>query len=540
MGLSADIGLPGETVSKKPPLIELDADKTDAFLKRAREVLEPRDFAFVSSLLGAVSYLNGLVHKKSRSIGRLLHMMFGATTESSERILKKKTKDEGSGVAKDGERRTAKGHGRNGAQDYTGAPKVDVTHDCLKNGDKCPGCGRGKLYRIDPGILMNLFAASPIQAIIYMLEKLRCNLCGGVYTAEKPPEAKEPKYDETVGSMVGLLRYGYGLPFNRTDKLQAGCGIPLPSSTQWEIVHQSAQELRPAFEQLIQEGAQAENIYQDDTNMKILSSATNKKEDEKTTERTGTFTTGLVCESKDKTIACFFTGTKHAGENLRELLQQRLSELPPPNQMCDALSRNMPEDLKTIIGNCMSHARRNFVDQLNAFPEVCRFVIEALAKIYRHDALAKEDNMSPVERLKLHQEKSGPVMDELKGWMEAQLNEKKVEPNSGAGKAMTYMLTRWPKFTLFLRVPGAAIDNNVCERALKMAIRHRTNSLFYRSERGAWVGDLFMSLIHTCNLMKVNAFEYLTTLLRNTGRLSQNPGGWMPWNYKQTLSDVPP
>ena len=103
---------------------------------------------------------------------------------------------------------------------------------------------------------------------------------------------------------------------------------------------------------------------------------------------------------------------------------------------------------------------------------------------------------------------------------------------------MIYMLSRWLKFTLFLRVSGAPIDNNICERALKMSIRHRANSLFYRSERGAWAGDLFMSFIHTCNLVKVNAFEYLTTLLRNAGRLSEDPSRWMPWNYKQIPSQI--
>lgn len=520
---------------KKPPVIELDPDNIDAFLERARKALDPGDFAFVSSLLGTVSYLSGLVEKKSSSIARLLRMVFEATTESSERILKKEPV-EGFGA----ERTPAKGHGRNGAKSYTGAPKVQVSHDSLKHGDQCPGCWRGKLCRINPGILMNFFATAPVQTIIFLLEKLRCSLCGEVFTADKPEDASEQKYDETVGSMVGLSHYGFGLPFHRLEKLQAGCGIPLAASTQWEIVDRDAHKLEPVYKHLILEGAQADRIYQDDTTMRVLSLDENRKEDEKPSERSGTFTTGLVCESEDKKIACFFTGAKHAGENLRDLLVQRLSDLALPIQMCDALSRNMPEDLKTIIGNCMSHARRNFVDLLDAFPEECRFVIEILAKVYHHDALAKEANLSADERLDLHKQESGPLMDQIKGWMQTQLNEKKVEPNSGMGKAINYMLKRWEKFTLFLTVPGAPLDNNICERALKMAIRHRKNSLFYKTERGAWVGDLFMSLIHTCNLMRVNAFEYLTTLLRNAAKFEEDPSHWMPWNYKQALSEIPP
>jgi len=112
--------------------------------------------------------------------------------------------------------------------------------------------------------------------------------------------------------------------------------------------------------------------------------------------------------------------------------------------------------------------------------------------------------------------------------MEAQLEEKKVEPNSGLGKAIQYMLRHWKALTLFLRTTGAPLDNNVCERALKKAILNRKNSLFYRTLHGAQVGDLYMSLIHTCELNGVNTFDYLTGLQRNNEQLQQNPAAWMP------------
>jgi len=519
----------------KPPSIELDPEKLAAFLKRAEQRLDPEDFVFLSSLVCAVSNLRDLLQSKSSSIMRLLRMIFGVKTETSRRVLKN-----GSNETANAPRPAPRGHGRNGARNYPGARTANVGHDSLKHGDPCPGCERGRVYLLDPGILMNFFAAAPVQAVLYLLEKLRCNLCGEIFTAPKPPEASEKKYDETVGAMVALSRYGFGVPFHRLEKLQAGCGIPLAASTQWEIVDEDAETLEPVFEHLVREAAQAERIYQDDTTMRVLALNAGKKQEDKADERCGTFTTGLVCESEDKKIACFFTGAQHAGENLRDLLRQRLAELSPPIQMCDALSRNMPEDLLTILCNCMSHARRNFVDLVDVFPEECRFVIELLAQVYHHDSLAKKRNLSADERLRFHKEKSGPLMEQLKSWMEAQIEDKRIEPNSGMGKAIQYMLKRWEKFTLFLRVPGAPLDNNICERALKMAIRHRRNSLFYKTERGARVGDLFMSLIHTCNLMGVNAFEYLTALLRNAAELARDPSRWMPWSYKAMLSKGPP
>jgi transposase len=80
------------------------------------------------------------------------------------------------------------------------------------------------------------------------------------------------------------------------------------------------------------------------------------------------------------------------------------------------------------------------------------------------------------------------------------------------------------------------LDNNIVERALKKAILHRKNSLFYKTRKGAQMGDLFMSLIHTCELNDVNAFDYLTELLRHTEELKRDPSEWMPWNYRETLS----
>ena len=139
------------------------------------------------------------------------------------------------------------------------------------------------------------------------------------------------------------------------------------------------------------------------------------------------------------------------------------------------------------MGNCLAHGRRQFVEVVTNFPEECRHVLESLGAVYHNDAQAREQRMSPEERLRFHQEHSRPVMDKLHGWMEAQLSGHKTEPNSGLGKAIQYMLRHWKALTLFLHSAGAPLDNNVCERALKKAILHRKNSLFYKTLNGAQV-----------------------------------------------------
>ena len=170
------------------------------------------------------------------------------------------------------------------------------------------------------------------------------------------------------------------------------------------------------------------------------------------------------------------------------------------------------------------------------FPTECRYVLQMLGQVYGHDAEARASKLTSDERLRLHQERSGPVMDELHKWLGAQLAERRTEPNSGLGKAITYLLRHWRPLTAFLRVPGSPLDNNVVERSLKRVVLHRKNALFYRTLNGAQVGDLFMSLIHTCQLCGANSFDYLTELQRHARELAECPAQWMPWNYRETLA----
>jgi hypothetical protein len=120
-------------------------------------------------------------------------------------------------------------------------------------------------------------------------------------------------------------------------------------------------------------------------------------------------------------------------------------------------------------------------------------------------------------------------MDDLHQWMGQQLEQKRVEPNSGLGQAIRYMLKHWDPLTLFLRQAGAPLDNNLCERALKMAIPHRKNSLSYKTLNGARLGDRFMSLIQTCRLCGTNPLDYLNALQRHAKQAREHPTQWFPW-----------
>lgn len=524
----------------RPPHIEVKPEELRALIERVKSgTLQPGDEAIIQAMAETILYLNEAVEDKRASIARLVRMLFGASTEKAKNILPDSpsppAQESGNEPEKNPDPDSSpsegkKGHGRNGASAYVGAEKLRVNHEELKVKDLCPGCRKGKLYETTaPGVLLRVVGSAPIQAKVYELQKLRCNLCGEVFTAKPPEGVGEHKYDPSAGAMVALLKYGTGLPFNRLESLQGDLGIPLPASTQWEIVEKVADHIYPAYDELVRQAAQGELFFNDDTTMKILSLINAQAEGDP--PRKAVFTSAILANHEGHRISLFFTGRKHAGENMADLLQKRASGRDPPIQMCDALSRNVPQGFRIVLANCLVHARRNFIDAMAGFPQKCQHVLEALGKVYHHDATCKEEGMEPAERLRYHQAHSAPIMKELKGWLQDQLEKKEVEPNSPMGKAVAYMLKHWTPLTQFLRVPKAPLDNNLCEQALKKAILHRKNANFFKTEHGAYVGDLFMSLIHTCKLNGVNPFLYLTMLQKHKSRLFKKPQNYMPWNY---------
>jgi transposase len=427
------------------------------------------------------------------------------------------------------------GHGRNSAAAFTGADRVAIPHQNLKHGDRCPECGQGNVYvQKEPKALVRIVGQAPLAATVYSLERLRCGACGQVFTAEEPQGVGPDKYDDTAAAMIAQLKYGSGIPFYRLERLEGQLGIPLPAATQWEIVEELAEVIKPARDELIRQAAQGEVLHNDDTGMRVL-----KLEREPGDQRTGVFTSGIVSTAQGRKIALYFTGRQHAGENLADVLKQRAVAAGPAIQMSDALSWNAPKlpvGVELLVAHCLAHGRRQIVEVAQNFPVECRYVLEQLGEVYRVDAQARDGGMTAEERLRFHQQHSKPTLEALHGWLEAQFAERKVEPNSGLGKAITYLLRHWKALTLFLRQAGAPLDNNLCERALKRAVLHRKNALFYRTLNGAQVGDLFMGIIHTCELCGVNPFDYLTELQRHAQELAANPSEWMPWNYREMLA----
>jgi hypothetical protein len=317
-------------------------------------------------------------------------------------------------------------------------------------------------------------------------------------------------------------------------------GVPMPDATQWDQIEKVGDCGYVVFEYLETIAAQGELIYQDDTTVRILSLFKENQQIRaeaaaqglsRPKERTGMFTTALVIRVGERLICLYYSGRAHAGENLEAWLAQREADLEPPLVMSDALSRNEVEEGLVIRCHCLAHGRRQFSDIEEMFPTECRVVLDALKQVFDHDEEARDQRMSPEARLAYHQAYSQPLMDELKAWLDKQLEDRLVEPNSSLGQAIAYMQTHWITLTRFLSIPGAPLENNLVERALKLFIRQRKNSLFYQSEHSAYIASVLTSLIVTCIYAGVNVIDYFVALQEHRGEVFADPSAWLPWTY---------
>jgi transposase len=439
------------------------------------------------------------------------------------------------------------GHGRRGADAYASAERVECHHEALRVGERCPVCGQGRLYALPPGVEIRIDGNALLSAIRYELEKLRCSACGEVFTAKVPEAAGAEKYSPRARAVLAVSRYYLGLPLYRVESYQAMLGVPVPDATQWDQIEKVGDCAYVVFEHLETLAAQGELSYQDDTAVRILAlineNLTRQAEAEaqgfsQSKERTGMHTTALVVQVEKRTIVLYYCGRAHAGENLAALLEKREAAHAKPLVMSDALSRNEADEATLIRCHCLAHGRRKFSDLVDVFPVECHVVIEALKQGFDHDEHARAQQMSAQARLAYHQAYSRPIMDALKRWLDKQVEDRLVEPNSSLGKAMAYMQGHWETLTQLLSIPGAPLDNNLVERALKLFIRQRKNSLFYATEYSAYIASVLTSLIATCLHAGVNALEYLVALQEHRAEVFAEPSAWFPWTYQARL--MPP
>lgn len=558
-------------MSAKGPTLSLDVAELGALLERIKPVISAEDHARLVAVVNTLVEVTRLSRQRGATLARLRRMLGQTSSEKTEKVVgghaSAPTTDEPAPTASEqapadgealsggsttepandagdkqsaGKKRKRKGHGRIASSAYQG-PTVAVPHPTLNKGQRCPACARGSLYALDtPSSTVRIFGQPPLVALRWDCECLRCSGCQQVFTAPLPEQARGPKYDESAAAIMVVLRYGMGVPLHRLETMQRWLSVPVPASTQWEVARDHVAEILPVYDVLVALAANAPVLHNDDTYVRILE-LMGKRRSELVAqggldlpERTGLFTTGILAQTDAGPIALFASGRQHAGENFADLLDLRDPALGQPIQMCDGLDRNLSSEHLVQLANCLAHARRHVVDEVGNEPELCAHVLREIGKVFKNDETGRARGLEGEARLAFHQGASNKVMTELRTWIDALFTSKRVEPNSGFGGALRYMLSRWDALTLFLRVADAPIDNNALERILKHAIRHRRASLFYLTRNGARVGDIYTSLIVTTVLHRGDPIRYLTTLFANYKAVAAAPADWLPWTYEKT------
>jgi transposase len=317
----------------------------------------------------------------------------------------------------------------------------------------------------------------------------------------------------------------------------------VPDATQWDQGEVVGDCAHPIFKYWEQWAAPGEVIDQDDTPGRVLALSEENRAAEVQAQasgdappRTGRQTTAWIVQVGERGICWYYTGRRPAGENLEALLTKREPGRGNPLVRSDALSSNHAEEAGLIRCHGLAQGRRKCSELAEVFPAESAVVVEALKAVCDHDEEARAKQLSAQERLLDHQPHSGPIMQTRPTWLEQQTTERLVEPNSSLGKAIAYLLGQWETLTRFLTEPGAPLDNNTAERALKLCIRRRQNSLFYATEHSADIASLLTSVIATCLQAGVNALEYRVAVQNNRHAVFANPAAWLPWNYPAAVA----
>jgi transposase len=423
-------------------------------------------------------------------------------------------------------------------------PVKKILHPLELSQLTCPCCKK-KMHKAHKKT-MTIIRIEGFSCEKHELQTARCLTCNTTAEAPGPQEKTIHQFAIPAASVLIGLRYAYGMPSYRLEEVSASMGYEIPDSSQWSVFLAAAGKLTAFHKFLQNEAANAGVVQIDDTKVRITETTIAlalAKLEGRPPERTGVHTTGFLAKCSQGKICLFQSGLHHAGEFLENVLEAKSTE-DQVILMSDAGSSNASKlsnvGADVVQANCNSHAVRRF-DELSENPVFENDVNEIL-KLYKaifvRDRALKET--AAAHRLAVHKQESLPQMHSIKNKINTDFLNKRVEPNSELGRAYQYFLNHFDKLCAFCTIANAPICNNACERLLKRAIRHRKNSLFYKTETGAAVGDVHMSILMTAKENGLEPVQYMTDLLTHTDKVNKNPDDWLPWNYTKTIKALEP
>jgi hypothetical protein len=533
---------------EQPEIIEIDRGVLSSLIERIEMAIE-HDLALsvddMKLLLSAIITLCTLQSKIEQDDVTLhkLRKLLGMVKQSERR-----QQSDGSSSASNRSKRNKTGNNTSGQRNTNKAP--EVVHHTIQDhhkGDLCPECQCGKLYKFEPATLLRVTGHARYEATRHVVEQMRCNACQMIYKAPLPDEVladgdANQKYGYSARSLMVIDKFYSGTPYYHQSNLADIFGFQIHASTIFDQCEHVANAVISVFYECQRQAANAKKFLLDDTHNRILTQQPELREKPNGKGqqlRTGVYTSGLIavdCNGHD--IVLFNTSLGHAGEHLDALLSKRDLQLPVPLTMSDALSSNAITKTAVKQCYCNAHARRQFYDLEKLYPKDIEWLLDQYGLIWEHEGLIKDQNMDDAQRLAYHQQHSLPVMEKLHDWAFKKQTSAAFEEHSALGKAINYFLKHYQKLIMFCIEPGALLDNNRMEEKLKIVIRGRKMSHFYKTPTGADVANVLISLIATANQAQENIFDYLQALQKNQEHTKENPSAWLPWNYRETLESL--
>ena len=531
--------------------VDLTEGQLDALLERIEQAkthglaLSVDDYELLTGALLMLANMQERLESNDLSVLKLRKLLGMVRSTEKLRDLAPATGDQSSDAvtARENRKRAQAGKSkRHKPRKKAPANKPQVHNHALEGvnkGDVCSQCSSGKLYKYTPAVLLRVTGNAPLTCHRHLAQQYRCNGCGEIYSASLPDHVtadgpRDQQYGYSARSVLCISKYFAGSPFYRQEHINGLLGTSISASTIFDQCEKVANALNPIFKAIKRTAANATLFYLDDTTNRILEQkpVMKKSRDGRERLRSGIYTSAVLAITEDKKrLVLFETNVGHAGEFMHEILNARDSTCDPPLLMSDALSANHVAEHEFSKCLCNAHARRGFVELVDKFPDEVIHALELYQHAWVNEVHCVDNALTPEQRTAYHKEHSLPHLKSLKEWCHEKLDSDAVESNSNLGKAMQYYIRHFQGLSAFCRILKAPLDNNEIERMIKIIVRARKNSLFFKTSVGADISDIITSVLAICNENEVNAFDYLNAVQRNQAAVKASPEKWLPWNF---------
>jgi transposase len=405
-------------------------------------------------------------------------------------------------------------------------PRQIVTHEPKQQ--CCPECG-GDLRHFGEDASEQLdYVPDSFRVIRHVRPKFACSKCETVVEAPAPsrPIARGLAAPGLLAHVL-VSKYADHCPLYRQAEIYARQGVELDRSTLAGWVGAASELLAPLVDAVRHHVLGATKLHADDTPVPVLAPGNGKTK----TGRLWTYVRDDRPAGDNTAPAVWFAySPDRKGEHPREHLKDFTGTL-----QADAYSgfHHLYDTGRIRDAACWAHARRKFHDIHAAHPSpTTTGALDRIGALYGVEAEVR--GKPPDERRAIRQTRAGPLLAELRAWMEKTL--RALSPKSETAEAIRYALSRWRTLTRYVDDGHVEIDNSAAERALRAVALGRKNYLFCGSDGGGESAAAIYTLLGTARLNGDDPERWMREAL---SRIADHPLNrieeLLPWNMAAEL-----